>query len=342
MNKIVVISVMPKAGKTTVALGIALRMDGTIGYMKPLGDNQIYKKKRLIDYDAALFKETFDIADPIENFTLGFHHSKIIHAFPQLTQELKTRFDSLAADKDFFIVEGSDDLVHGRSLGLDSLSLAKKLEAGVVLVLSGDAYDMMDSLAMAKTLMPFSNVTILGAVIDKVREENIEKILTMLEVESVPFLGTMPYLPVLDLMCVRYVADKLFARVIAGGGGVEKSIKNVMIAALSANQMIRHPDFKKENKLIITGGDRTDVIAASLADSNTSCVILTNDIIPPSNILAKADKNKIPLLSIRSDTFSTAKKVEDIESIILPSETQKIEAIQDAAAHLNLKEIIDN
>jgi len=36
MNNIVIASVKPKAGKTTVALGIAKKMGGKIGYMKPL------------------------------------------------------------------------------------------------------------------------------------------------------------------------------------------------------------------------------------------------------------------------------------------------------------------
>ncbi|HDS58894.1 MAG TPA: hypothetical protein ENN54_01170 [Thermoplasmatales archaeon] len=337
MNKIVIASVMPKAGKTTVALGIATQLSGSIGYMKPLGDNQIYKKKRLVDYDAALFRQTFSIEEPIEDFTLGFHHSKIMHAFPDVKQELEARFNTLSGDKDFFIVEGSEDLLHGRSLGLDSFSVASHLHAGVVLVLSGDPYDMMDSLDMAQTVAAHHDVSIRGAVIDKARDDDLDKIEKTLQAHRIPLLGTLPYLPALDVMRVRYVADKLFARVVAGKDGLDKPIKNILIAALSANQIIRHPDFKKEDKLIITGGDRTDVITASLSDANTSCIILTNNIVPPSNILAKADKGNIPLLSIRPDTFTAAKKVEDIESIILPDETDKIEAIKKAAVGLDLQ-----
>lgn len=337
MNKIVIASVMPKAGKTTVALGIATQLEGSIGYMKPLGDNQIYKKKRLVDYDAALFRQTFSIQEPIEDFTLGFHHSKIMHAFPDVKQELETRFNTLSADKDFFIVEGSEDLLHGRSLRLDSFSVASHLGADVVLVLSGDLYDMMDSLTMAQALARHHDIRIVGAVIDKVRKDDLDKIEKMVQAHHISLLGTLPYLTILDIMRVRYVADKLFARVVAGKDGLDKPIQNILIAALSVPQIIRHPDFKKENKLIITGGDRTDVITASLNDARTSCIILTNNIVPPSNILAKADKNSIPLLSIRSDTFTAAKKVENIESIILPDETDKIEAIKEAAAHLDLQ-----
>jgi len=339
MNKIVIASVMPKAGKTTVALGIALQVSGTIGYMKPLGNNQLYKKKRLVDYDAALFQQTFDIDEPLEEYTLGFHHSKIIHSFPQVTDEIKTRFNALSNNKDFFIIEAGEDLVHGKFVGLDPFSVAAHLDANMVLVLSGEVYDILDSLALANEFAAHSTVSIAGVVIDKSTNEDITMIQKELDVYNIQLLGIMPYLPVLDEMLVRYVADKLFARIVAGKNGLEKSIKNILIAALSANHVIRHPDFKKQNKLVITGGDRTDVITASINDPNTSCVVLTNNIVPPSNILAKADKNNIPLLSIRSDTFTAAKKMENIESIILPAETEKIEAIRSAAANFNLKRI---
>ncbi|MEA2054474.1 MAG: AAA family ATPase [Candidatus Thermoplasmatota archaeon] len=336
MKKIVIASVMPKAGKTTVALGIAKKMSGNIGYMKPLGDNQIYKKKRLVDYDAALFKEVFSIEEPIDDFTLGFHHSKILHAFPDVGKELEERYNKLSSDKDFFIIEGSEDLVHGNSLGLDSFSVASKLDAGVLLVLSGDMYDMADSLSFADWIARNKKIDIVGAVIDKWREENTQKIGKELEKRNIPLLGFVPYIDELDMMKVRYVADKLFARVVAGEGGLDNQIKNILIAALSVPEILRHPDFKKEHKLIITGGDRTDVIAASLNDENTSCVILTNNIVPPSNILAKADKSNIPLLSIRPNTYIAAKKVEDIESIILPDEKEKINKIQKATEKLDI------
>jgi len=336
MKKIVIASVMPKAGKTTVALGIAKKFGGRVGYMKPLGDNQIYKKKRLVDYDAALFKEVFNIEEEVDEFTLGFHHSKIIHAFPEIKKEMEERYKRLSSNKDLFIIEGGETLVRGNSLGLDSLSVASSLDADVLFVLSGDVYDMMDYLSFAECAAENAGVKIAGVVINKVREENIEKIEKEMEKKGILLLGTVPYINELDAMKVKYVADKLFARVVAGEGGLEREVRNILIAALSVPEILRHPDFKKDDKLIITGGDRSDVIAASIDDERTSCIVLTNNIIPPSNILAKADRKGITLLSIRSDTYTAAKKVENIESIILPDEEKKVKKIEEAAAGINI------
>ncbi len=336
MKTIVTASVSPNAGKSTAALGIAQHMDGSIGYMKPLGDNQIYKKKRLVDYDAALFKKVFSIGQPIEEFTIGFHYAKIVHAYPDIADELTRRAEVLSAGTDCFIVEGSYDLVHGRSLDLDTLSVARQLDAGVVLVLTGESSDMLDDLIFAHDAVQRDKVDIIGTVMDRPKEEDLHHVEEALEERSIPLLGTMPYLEELDTMQASYLADKLFAKVVAGSAGLDNPIQHILIGALSATEIQRHPDFKKKNKLIITGGDRTDVIAASLQDPNTSCILLTNNIVPPSNLTAHADKNEVPLLSVRLDTYTAAQKVERIESIILPDETAKVETIKRAAAELDL------
>ncbi len=336
MKTIVTASVSPNAGKSTVALGIAQQLNGSIGYMKPLGDNQIYKKKRLVDYDAALFKKVFAMDQPIEEFTVGFHYSKIAHAFPDIPGELRRRADTLSEGRDVFLVEGSYDLVHGISLGLDTFSVARELDGGVVLVLTGEASDMLDDLVFAHRAAVHDDVDIVGAVLNRPKEEDMHHVEEALEERGIPLLGVMPYLEELDTMQASYLADKLFARVVAGADGMDNPIQHILIGALSASQIQRHPDFKKKKKLIITGGDRTDVIAASLKDPNTSCVLLTNNIVPPSNLTARADKKNVPLLSVRLDTYTAAQKVERIESIILPDETDKVETIKGAAGHLDL------
>jgi len=334
MNRIVMASVKPRAGKTTAAIGIAKKIGKKIGYMKPLGDNQIYKKKRLVDYDAALFREIFEIENEVDELTLGFHHSKVIHSFPDVKKELTERFEHLSSGKDFFVIEGGENLVRGISMGLDSLSVASHLGADILLVLSGDIYDMRDSLLFAVRAAEGKNVNIAGVVMDRV--EDTGKVADEIKSMGIPLIGNLPYIKELDVMKVGYIADKLFARVVAGNGGLENHVENILVAALSVPEILRHPDFKKENKLIITGGDRSDVIAASIKDERTSCVILTNNIIPPSNILAMADRSNIPLLSIRADTYTATKKVEDIESIILPDEKEKIKSIEKASGGLDV------
>jgi BioD-like phosphotransacetylase family protein len=52
MKTIVVGSTHKSAGKTSLIVGLAKAVGSSCGYIKPLGDRLLYRKKRLWDYDA--------------------------------------------------------------------------------------------------------------------------------------------------------------------------------------------------------------------------------------------------------------------------------------------------
>jgi BioD-like phosphotransacetylase family protein len=82
--------------------------------------------------------------------------------------------------------------------------------------------------------------------------------------------------------------------------------------------------FNKENKLIITSGDRTDLILSAIGHG-TSCILLTNNIIPPANIIEKANRHRVPLLLVPWDTYTAAKHVESIRVLLNEKDLEKIE-----------------
>ena len=152
-------------------------------------------------------------------------------------------------------------------------------------------------------------------------------------------MGYLPEIKKLKAVKVSYIAEKLFAKVVAGENGLDNYVENVFIAALSAPEIKRHPDFKKKNKLIITGGDRADVIMACV-ENGTSGIILTNNIVPSANILARANEKGIPLLSVRPDTYTVAKLVENIQPVILPEEKDKLDEIEKGAENIKIEKIL--
>ena len=95
---------------------------------------------------------------------------------------------------------------------------------------------------------------------------------------------------------------------------------------MNAEAALQEPIFKKEDKLIITGGDRDDMIIAAL-ESDTSCVILTNNIVPSSNIIAKASKLNIPLLLVSEDTYQIARQIDNIEPVLTKGDDDKMNLI---------------
>jgi BioD-like phosphotransacetylase family protein len=125
---------------------------------------------------------------------------------------------------------------------------------------------------------------------------------------------------------VRFLAEKLFAKVIAGERGMDRLIKHVFVGSMSADPAHRNTlsnIINKENKLIITSGDRSDMILTAL-ESDTSCIVLTNNVLPPSNLIAKAQDAGVPMLMVPQDTYSAATQIDDIEPLIMKQDTGKL------------------
>ena len=335
MKKIIITSLEKGAGKTTVALALALKANKKFGYFKPIGDNPLYKEKKIIDYDAFLFREVFGMDTLPEEMCLGLHHSKILHFYPDAKEEFKKRMEKLNQGKELFIIEGGEYPWKGASLGLDVFSISKEVGGEIIFVVSGDYHNILDEI----TYISKTNVENLKGVILNMIDEFNEKIVEEIESKGVKFLGYLPEIKKLKAVKVSYIAEKLFAKVVAGENGLDNYVENVFIAALSAPEIKRHPDFKKKNKLIITGGDRADVIMACV-ENGTSGIILTNNIVPSANILARANEKGIPLLSVRPDTYTVAKLVENIQPVILPEEKDKLDEIEKEAENIKIEEIL--
>ena len=131
---------------------------------------------------------------------------------------------------------------------------------------------------------------------------------------GVNILGIIPYKEQLTRFTVNFLAERLFARVIAGEKGLGNTVKHIFLGAMSTEESMRNPLFNKENKFLITSGDRSDMILAAL-DSDTIGVLLTNNILPPANIISKAGEKNIPLLLVPGDTFHSARQIDRLEAL---------------------------
>jgi len=331
MNKWVMASMRRSAGKTSVIVGIAAALNKKMAYIKPFGERMLYRKKRLWDYDSALITNLFGLKEDPVDMSIGFDHSKLRYMYDQegTQKKLLETVANIGKDKEILFVEGGRDLSYGISVYLDTLSLAKYLGSRLVMVVSGEEDTILDDVLFLKKHVDLAGVNLSGVIVNKV--QNLEDFqnthLPVIQKLGVRVLGVIPYQSDLTYFSVYYLADRLFAKVITGEGGLKKVIKNIVIGAWSANIFLQNPLFKKENKLVITGGDRTDMILAAL-EGDTSGIILTNNILPPSNIISKASEKNIPLLMVFSDTYQTAKQIESLEPLLTREDTEKVELLK--------------
>jgi BioD-like phosphotransacetylase family protein len=107
----------------------------------------------------------------------------------------------------------------------------------------------------------------------------------------------------------------------------------------SASAASKDPGFQAEDKMVITSGDRADMILAAL-DSNSATVVLTNNILPPANLVAKAEDLGIPLLLVPLDTYQAAKQMDNLEPLPTKDDQDKIALIERMiTTHVNLNEL---
>jgi len=342
MNKWVMASMRKSAGKTSVIVGIAAALNKKMAYIKPFGERMLYRKKRLWDYDSALITNLFGLKEDPVDMSIGFDHSKLRYMYDQegTQKKLLETVAIIGKDKEILFIEGGRDLSYGISVYLDTLSLAKYSGSRLVMVISGEEDTILDDILFLKKHVDFAGVNLSGVIVNKV--QNLEDFQTthlpVIQKLGVRVLGVIPYQSDLTFFSVYYLADRLFAKVITGEGGLKKVIKNIVIGAWSANIFLQNPLFKKENKLVITGGDRTDMILAAL-EGDTSGIILTNNILPPSNIISKASEKNIPLLMVFSDTYQTAKQIESLEPLLTREDTEKVDLLKEMVQkHVQLNE----
>jgi BioD-like phosphotransacetylase family protein len=147
---------------------------------------------------------------------------------------------------------------------------------------------------------------------------------------GVEVYGVIPYKAQLTYFTLDFLAEKLLARVLAGEDNLKNVVKNIIIGKpLTAEQTLSvKPSLHEGNHLIITGGDKGDLILAAL-ERDTAGIIITNDIVPHQNIIARANERGIPILLVGMDTFKTAKTIDDMEALLRKDDSEKIQLLSE-------------
>jgi BioD-like phosphotransacetylase family protein len=329
------------AGKTSVIIGLARVLQKQVGYMKPFGERLLYRKKRLWDYDAALMVNLFNIVDNPEDMSIGFHHSKLLYMLDK--DSTRERIIELAAmfgrDKDLLFVEGGRDLSYGVSIHLDPISVASYLDAPLLIVAGGEEDMIMDDLSFLKKYVPLNHIDFKGIIINRIpnpddfRDVQLPKIMEL----GFPILGVIPYRKELMYFSVRYLAERLFAKILTGEGQVDRPVKHIFIGAMSVSVAMQSPHFAEESKLVITSGDRSDMIVAAL-ESKCAAIILTNNITPAPNLISQAERFGVPVLLVPADMYETANHIDRMEPLPTRDDLEKIRLITELIqTHVDVK-----
>jgi BioD-like phosphotransacetylase family protein len=341
MKSLIVGSMDGNAGKTSLIIGLARATGKSFGYIKPLGDRLVYRKKRVWDYDAALLTNIFGMTQNPEDITVGFEQLKTRFKYDE--EGAKNRVLAMARDvsegKEMLFVEGGKDIEYGMNV----LSLAEYLGGKLVILVGGDENYIVDNVIFIKKYLRFTGMDFRGVIINKVR--NVDDFKTvyvpMMQKADINILGIIPYSEELTFFSMEYLSQYLLARVVAGEDGLNRRISNIFVGAASVDSAYSDVRFHKENKLVVTSGDRSDMLLASFEDKCTGAVIITNNILPPQNILAKADEKGIPVLLVPIGVYETAKQIESLTPLITAKNTAEIDLMEKLVReNVNMDELL--
>lgn len=346
MDKLIIASMRQNAGKTGLIVGLATAFNKKFGYMKPLGDRLLYRKKQLWDHDAAVITGLFGLTHDPMHMSLGFDHSKLRFMYDEASTRAKLleAASQIGQEKELLLVEGGKDMAYGLSIHLDACSIAESIGAKLLLVVSGDEDAVLDDLTFAKKYIDTSRIALGGVIVNKLPDPEAFKnsYLSGIQAMGLNVLGMIPYTPELTRFSMGYLADRLFAKVVSGTAGLARQIDHILVGAMSVDAALKRPDLKFEDSLVITGGDRADMIVYAL-ESRAAGIILTNNIVPPSNIISMASERNIPLLLVAADTYEAAKQIDNLEPLLTRDDLAKVELWgQLVREHVDLNRIMSD
>jgi BioD-like phosphotransacetylase family protein len=333
-------------GKTTTALGLfaALRKRlGRIGFIKPVGQRFIEVEGKQIDEDSVLIDQTFGVFTPLEamspiavepDFTRRYIEEQNNEL---LVRRIQNSFDRSAWEKDFVIIEGTGHAGVGSVFDLSNARVACLLESKVILVTKGGIGRPIDELALNKALFDQEGVEIVGVILNKLLPEKYEYVRDFarrgLERLGLELLGAIPQEPLLTNPTLGQIRQTIKGQFINAREKSRRRVKKVIIGAMSSSQVMEH---FQPGTLVITPGDREDVILAALSTSTLSeaedraiaGLVLSGDLLPHQRVLELVANSEVPVIRSALDSYAVASGIHSMTVKTLPGDVEKIDKIQ--------------
>jgi BioD-like phosphotransacetylase family protein len=335
-------------GKTTMSLGLLSALQTyypRIGYIKPVGQRFVEIAEQKIDEDTVLMDSVYQLNCPLvdmspiavePDFTRRYLEKANREA---LVNKIQTAFDRVAWEKDFVLCEGSGHAGVGSVFDLSNAQVARVLGAKVVIVSRGGIGKPIDEVALNQALFEKEGVEIIGVIINKVTVDKIDYITDFarrgLGRKGLDLLGVIPHRNSLSTPNVKSIQEELKARLLNSEQQLHNLVDDVVVGAMGVNNAMRH--FQR-GVLLITPGDREDIILAAAAASGSECgvqlagIVLTGALRPSEGVLKVIRDLPFPVLLARDDSYAVASKVHDLTVKTRPDDTAKISLIRDLIA----------
>lgn len=319
-------------GKSLVSMGLGQRFkkDGLkVGYFKPVGILPVKVDDILTDTDAWRIYRALELKDPLQEICpVVLTQELMVKSYQRDVKGLMTKitraFRNLSRDKDIMLVGGYGSIYTGSYLGLQGIQVLKRLDSQAVVVIKYDGEYIVDYAMQAKKDLRdrFLGI-ILNKVVDEQKQSVEEYVIPFLRRKGIDILGILPHDSVIGAVTVEELNEMLGGKVLCAHDHMDNLVEQFLIGAMQVDKAMEY--FKKtRNNAVIVGGDRSD-IQLSAIESGSVCLILTGELYPSEMILSRAEEKNIPLMVVREDTYSIAKKLERLSVRLRLRDTVKVD-----------------
>ncbi len=338
-NRLYLASLEPRAGRSLVTLGLMellTRRLGQVGYLRPVvpsskePDPRIELIRRRYDLELEASEMAVLGSDQVAEWFSEGRGEEVFKEILDAAQEMERRYP-------FVLYDGSEYTGAAAAIEFDvNAQIANHLGAPVLAVVNGAGRlpdDVLDALHLARESLVSEGCTIAALVINRVATAVLEDVRAAVGAAGLSEpVWALPEVPMLAKPTVREIVDALDADQLAGSvADLDREVTGIKIAAMSLPNVLDHLD---EGVLVITPGDRPDVIAGTLLArsastfDNIAALILTGGFPLHPNLERLLDglgELSLPILSVPTDTWTTAQRVAAVPAVMRPGNQRKIE-----------------
>ncbi len=340
MNKAVYIATTEaKSGKSIISIGLMHMLLGKtakVGYFRPIID----------DYEDGKFDNHINTIINYFNLQLDYNEAyaftrnevidkKNQNKDDEIINGIIDKYKSIEDRFDFILVEGTDFSSDGSIIEWDINALiAKNLGIPTIIITSGvgkTLNELTSYLHMAYDSFKDKGVEVLMVTANKIQAENISVVKTELEkkLPSNVLVGVIPLNNTLANPTVREIVEELDGKILFGKPYINNQAGAFSVGAMQLRHYLTH---LKENSLVITPGDRADLILGALQANlsanypNISGMILTGGLMPEASIvkLIEGLSDVVPIVSVKEGTYAITNKIGAIKPQIYAKNTNKI------------------
>ncbi|MDR1490675.1 MAG: phosphate acetyltransferase [Desulfovibrio sp.] len=344
-DRLYITATQAKCGVTAVLLGIMQVLQRRVRkpvFFRPIISDPLEPGQR--DFDVNLILRHFGLDTPYEA-TYAFTLKEALNLLntgrhAAMLDTILRKFGRLHDTYDFVLCSGTDFLGRDPAVEFDlNAELAANLGCPVLAVtnaLGNTAQEIISSTKVVLDLLHEKNLDIVACIVNRAEVSAQEKDLILSSLRAggagsvAPAVYVIPEERCLTKPSVGDVRRWLDAEVLYGAEHLDNPVDDYLIAAMQVGNFL---EYLQEEIMLITPGDRADIVLASLASRLSSAypdisgIVLTGGFELPPSVRRLIDgwlSVPLPILSVTDHTFHTIRTISHGYSRIYPENTRKI------------------